>query len=118
MLQFLVKEFGAFLFYCVLAGKNITMKHSLFIAILLAAVSGCGFLDTGDTRFNIPRSGTILPEPARDAPDKDSPGGSTADTSVFLTAVDIVKLNAELAEIVERENVLRAEIDKIIAEIE
>ena len=32
--------------------------------------------------------------------------------------VDIVKLNAELAEIVERENVLRAEIDRIIKEIE
>ncbi len=32
--------------------------------------------------------------------------------------VDIVKLNAELAEIVARENVLRAEIDKIISEIE
>ena len=32
--------------------------------------------------------------------------------------VDIVKLNAELAEIVSRENVLRAEIDKIINEIE
>lgn len=32
--------------------------------------------------------------------------------------VDIVKLNAELAEIVSRENVLRAEIDKIIKEIE
>lgn len=32
--------------------------------------------------------------------------------------VDIVKLNAELARIVERENVLRAEIDKIIKEIE
>ncbi len=32
--------------------------------------------------------------------------------------VDIVKLNAELAEIVARENVLRAEIDKIIKEIE
>lgn len=32
--------------------------------------------------------------------------------------VDIVKLNAELAEIVERENVLRAEIDGIIKEIE
>ena len=32
--------------------------------------------------------------------------------------VDIVKLNAELAKIVERENVLRAEIDKIINEIE
>ncbi len=32
--------------------------------------------------------------------------------------VDIVKLNAEIAEIVARENVLRAEIDKIIAEIE
>ncbi len=31
--------------------------------------------------------------------------------------VDIVKLNAELAEIVARENVLRAEIDKIIEEI-
>ncbi len=31
--------------------------------------------------------------------------------------VDIVKLNAELAEIVERENALRAEIDKIIKEI-
>lgn len=31
--------------------------------------------------------------------------------------VDIVKLNAELAEIVERENVLRAKIDKIIEEI-
>ncbi len=31
--------------------------------------------------------------------------------------VDIVKLNAELVEIVERENVLRAEIDKIIKEI-
>ena len=32
--------------------------------------------------------------------------------------VDIVKLNAELTEIVERENVLRAEIDKIIAELQ
>ena len=32
--------------------------------------------------------------------------------------VDIVKLNAELKEIVERENVLRAEIDKIIAELQ
>lgn len=32
--------------------------------------------------------------------------------------VDIVKLNAEIAEIVARENILRAEIDKIIAEIE
>ena len=32
--------------------------------------------------------------------------------------VDIVKLNAELAEIVARENVLRAEIDKIIAELQ
>lgn len=32
--------------------------------------------------------------------------------------VDIVKLNAEIAEIVAREAVLRAEIDKIIAEIE
>jgi type I restriction enzyme M protein len=31
--------------------------------------------------------------------------------------VDIVKLNAEIARIVARENVLRAEIDKIIAEI-
>jgi type I restriction enzyme M protein len=32
--------------------------------------------------------------------------------------VDIAKLNAEIAEIVARESVLRAEIDKIIAEIE
>ncbi len=32
--------------------------------------------------------------------------------------IDIVKLNAEIAEIVARENVLRAEIDKIVAEIE
>lgn len=32
--------------------------------------------------------------------------------------IDIVKLNAELQEIVSRENVLRAEIDKIINEIE
>lgn len=32
--------------------------------------------------------------------------------------VDIVKLNAELAQIVERENVLRVEIDRIIKEIE
>lgn len=32
--------------------------------------------------------------------------------------VDIVKLNAEIKEIVEREQVLRCEIDKIIAEIE
>lgn len=32
--------------------------------------------------------------------------------------VDIVKLNAEIARIVERENTLRAEIDTIIAEIE
>lgn len=31
--------------------------------------------------------------------------------------IDIEKLNAEIAEIVSRENVLRAEIDKIIAEI-
>ena len=32
--------------------------------------------------------------------------------------VDIVKLNAEISEIVAREQVLRDEIDKIIAEIE
>ena len=32
--------------------------------------------------------------------------------------IDIKKLNAEIAEIVKREEVLRAEIDKIIAEIE
>ena len=32
--------------------------------------------------------------------------------------IDILKLNAEIAQIVEREQVLRAEIDKIIAEIE
>ena len=32
--------------------------------------------------------------------------------------VDIVKLNAELKEIVEKENMLRAEIDKIIAELQ
>ena len=32
--------------------------------------------------------------------------------------IDIVKLNAEIAEIVAREDVLRKEIDKIIAEIE
>lgn len=32
--------------------------------------------------------------------------------------IDIVKLNAEIAEIVAREQVLRSEIDKIIAEIE
>ena len=32
--------------------------------------------------------------------------------------IDIVKLNAQIAEIVEREAVLRAEIDQIIAEIE
>ena len=33
-------------------------------------------------------------------------------------AVDIVKLNAEIAEIVARENRLREEIDKIVAELE
>ena len=32
--------------------------------------------------------------------------------------IDIVKLNAEIKEIVAREQVLRDEIDKIIAEIE
>lgn len=32
--------------------------------------------------------------------------------------IDIKKLNAEIAEIVKREEVLRAEIDKIIKEIE
>ena len=32
--------------------------------------------------------------------------------------VDIVKLNREIEEIVERENVLRDEINKIISEIE
>ena len=32
--------------------------------------------------------------------------------------IDIVQLNAEIAQIVAREEVLRAEIDKIIAEIE
>lgn len=32
--------------------------------------------------------------------------------------IDIVKLNAEIKEIVAREEMLRAEIDKIIAEIE
>ena len=32
--------------------------------------------------------------------------------------IDIVQLNAEIAQIVAREDALRAEIDKIIAEIE
>jgi type I restriction enzyme M protein len=32
--------------------------------------------------------------------------------------IDIIELNARIAEIVAREAVLRAEIDKIIAEIE
>ena len=32
--------------------------------------------------------------------------------------IDIVQLNAEIAQIVAREEVLRAEIDKIIQEIE
>ena len=32
--------------------------------------------------------------------------------------IDIAQLNAEIAQIVERENVLRVEIDKIIEEIE
>lgn len=32
--------------------------------------------------------------------------------------IDIVKLNAEIKEIVAREEMLRTEIDKIIAEIE
>ena len=32
--------------------------------------------------------------------------------------IDIVKLNAEIAEIVAREQILRDEIDKIIAELE
>ena len=32
--------------------------------------------------------------------------------------IDIAVLNAEIAEIVKRENVLRAEIDRVIAEIE
>ena len=32
--------------------------------------------------------------------------------------VDIAQLNASIAEIVEKENALRAEIDRIIAEIE
>lgn len=32
--------------------------------------------------------------------------------------IDIVKLNAEIKEIVAREQMLRGEIDKIIAEIE
>ena len=32
--------------------------------------------------------------------------------------IDIVQLNAEIAKIVAREEVLRAEIDKIIGEIE
>ena len=37
---------------------------------------------------------------------------------VLRLQVDIVKLNAEIAEIVAREDALRLEIDKIIAEIE
>ena len=32
--------------------------------------------------------------------------------------IDIVKLNSEIAEIVAREQILRDEIDKIIAELE
>jgi len=32
--------------------------------------------------------------------------------------VDIIQLNAEIAQIMERENALRAEIEKIIKEIE
>ena len=35
-----------------------------------------------------------------------------------MDEIDIVKLNTQIAEIVAREAVLRAEIDKIIAEIE
>jgi len=36
----------------------------------------------------------------------------------MLGKVDIVKLNAEIKEIVAREQILRDEIDKIIADIE
>ena len=41
-----------------------------------------------------------------------------AGTSLNREKIDIVKLNAEIKEIVAREQVLRDEIDKIIAEIE
>ena len=40
------------------------------------------------------------------------------DYNLSVSTVDIVKLNAELKEIVEKENKLRAEIDKIIAELQ
>lgn len=50
--------------------------------------------------------------------DYDLSVGSYVDKEDITPKVDIVKLNQEIAEIVARENILRAEIDKIIAEIE
>ena len=56
--------------------------------------------------------------------DKDNFQKHIDDTTTYVEAedtrvkIDIVKLNAEIKEIVAREQVLRDEIDKIIAEIE
>ena len=48
----------------------------------------------------------------------DSGGMTYVEAEDTREKVDIVKLNAEIREIVAREQVLRNEIDKIIAEIE
>lgn len=84
----MVKEFGAFLFYCVLAEKSITMKQTTFsaIAVLLLLLFGCGLLDTGESRLNKHRSETLLAE--RHNKGASSEDDKKTDTAVFITAVE------------------------------
>ena len=58
-----------------------------------------GYEDIEENNYNLSVSTYVEPEDTREQ-------------------IDIVKLNAEIKEIVAREQVLRDEIDKIIAEIE
>lgn len=83
-----MKEFGAFLFYCVLAEKSITMKQTTFsaIAVLLLLLFGCGQLDTGESRLNKHRSETLLAE--RHNKGASSEDDKKTDTAVFITAVE------------------------------
>lgn len=71
-----------------LRAKNETMKQTTIIGIaaFLCLVSACGWLDTGDARFNSHRYMTLIPE----KPGRGNPGNKDdfPDTAVFVTAVE------------------------------
>ena len=71
-----------------LRAKNETMKKTTIIgiAVFLCLVTACGWLDSGDVRFNSHRSMTLLPEKSGGGSSGDNE--NSPDTAVFVTAVE------------------------------